>query len=308
MFQKILFATCLREACDHAARMAFDLAQKYDAHLYVFNVFGMPTHGYSQVVTDLITGDEVVLNEEYVDWVKEEIAEYCNQLLKKTKKYSFEVTIGFPHREILRFARLIDPDLIIMGGSTGDPEVSTYKRSIAGSTVQRVAKAAPCPVLVVGYPLPAFWGEYSNVVFGTDFSNASDAGFEFALRLLREQKLDCELHVFHALSDGVIQTGDTNAQEEIRDHIGKTKQQIKQKYDPWMEGLKQYFVEVRKGLPALEILKYADEKHADLIVLGPHTKKWEIIAKDHTSIFEQVIARSRCPVVSVNRFAQGKQD
>ncbi|MBU0986088.1 MAG: universal stress protein, partial [Proteobacteria bacterium] len=77
MFQKILFATCLREACDHAARLAFEITQKYNAHLYVFNVFGVPTHGYSQVVTDLITGDEVMLNEEYVAWVKEEIGGYC---------------------------------------------------------------------------------------------------------------------------------------------------------------------------------------------------------------------------------------
>ena len=306
MFQKILFATCLREACDHAARMAFVLAQKYDAHLHVFNVFGVPTHGYSQVVTDLITGDKVMLDEEYVDWVKEEIGGYCDQMLKKTKKYSFEVTIGFPHREILRFARRIDPDLIIMGGSTGDAEVSAYKKCMTGSTIQRVAKAARCPVLVVSRPTAAFWGEYSNVVFGTDFSMAADAAFAFALRLVQEQKFDCGLHVFHALGAGLIQTGDINTHDEIEEHIGKAKQQIKSKYVSRMGVLKQYSVEVRKGLPVMEIVKYAAEKHADLIVLAPHAKKTETGETESATIFEHVIARTDCPVVSVNRFAEGK--
>lgn len=306
MFQKILFATCLREACDHAARMAFEITQKYDAHLYIFNVFGMPTHGYSQVVIDLITGDEVMLNEEYVNWVKEEIAGYCDPMLKKTKRYSFEVSIGFPHREILRFARQIDPDLIIMGGSTGDPEVSAYKRSIAGSTVQRVAKAARCPVLIVSRPFAAFWGEYSNVIFCTDFSLASDEAFAFALRMVQEQKLDCELHLFHAFGNSIIQTSNINTHLQIQDHIGKTKQQIKRKYVPLMEGLKQYSVEVRKGLPSLEIVKFATEKHADLIILESHAKKTETGDTEPENIFERVIARSDCPIVSINRLAEGK--
>ena len=32
-----------------------------------------------------------------------------------------------------------------LGGTTGDPEDSVYKKGMVGSTLQRVAKAAPCP-------------------------------------------------------------------------------------------------------------------------------------------------------------------
>jgi len=228
-------------------------------------------------------------------------------MLKKTKKYSFEVTIGFPHREILRFARRIDPDLIIMGGSTGDPEVSAYKKSMPGSTIQKVAKAAHCPVLVASRRPAAFWGEYSNVIFGPDFSPAADAAFAFALRLVQEQKPDCELHVLHALGAGIIQTGSVDTQKEIEDHIGIAKQQIKRKYVSRREAVKPYSVEAREGLPALEIVKYAAEKHADLIVLAPHAKKTETGDANPESVFEQVIARADCPVVSVKRFAEDKK-
>ncbi|MFH1993541.1 MAG: universal stress protein [Pseudomonadota bacterium] len=303
MFQKILFATCLREACDHAARTAFDIAQRCNAHLYVFNVFGVPTHGYSQVVTDLITGDEVMLNEDYVDWVKEEIVGYCDQMLKKTKKYSFEVTIGFPHREILRFARHIDPDIIIMGGSTGDPIVSAYKKSMTGSTIQRVAKAAQCPVLVVSRPPASFWGGFSNVVFATDFSTAADAAFAFAFRLVREQELDCEFHLFHAIDVAGMPVNRSETQEDIENQIQKARERIGGKYVFRMGDFEKYSLDVRPGTSFVEIAKYAGEKHADMIVLAPHAKKTKTGNATLGSIFEQVIARVNCPVVSVNRFA-----
>ena len=306
MFRKILFATCLREACDHAARTAFDIAQRYNAHLYVFNVFGVPTHGYSQVVTDLITGDEVMLDEEYVDWVKEEIAEYCDQMLKKTTKYTFEVTIGFPHREILRIARRIEPDIIVMGGSTGDPEVSAYKKSMTGSTIQRVAKAAQCPVLVVSRPPASFWGGFSNVVFGTDLSTAADAAFAFAFRLVREQELGCAFHLFHAIDVAGIPLNQSEIQEDIENQIQKTRERIRDKYVSRMGDFEKYALEVRPGTSFVEIAKYAGEKHADMIVLAPHAKKTETGDAIPGSIFEQVIARVNCPVVSVNRYAIDK--
>ncbi|MBW2604639.1 MAG: universal stress protein [Deltaproteobacteria bacterium] len=303
MFDKILFATCARDACDAAARTAFDIAQRYNAHIYVFHVFGVPTHGYSQVVIDLITGDELILDENYVDFVKEETSDYCNQVLKNTKEYSFEVTIGFPHREILRFARHIDPDLIIMGGSTGDPDISFYKKTMTGSTYQRVAKAARCPVLVVSRSSASVGGQFSNVVFAADFSMADDAAFAFAFQLVQEQELDCEFHLFHVLDIRGIRTNKFDTPEYIEGKFRKATQQIRSKYVSRMEEFKPYSVKVWKGLPSVEIVKYAAEKHADLIVLAYHAKKREIGGAPHANILEQVIGRADCPVVSVNQYA-----
>jgi len=307
MFDKILFATCARDACDPAARLVFDLGQRYNAHIYVFHVFGVPTHGYSQVVIDLITGDEIILDENYVDFVKEEIRDYCEQMRKDTEAYSFEVTIGFPHREILRYARRIDPDLIVMGGSTGDPDVSFYKKTMTGSTYQRVAKAARCPVLVVTRPSAASGGHFSNVLFSTDFSAADDAAFEFAFRLVQEQEPDGEFHLFHALDISGIQTNKFHTREYIEGKIREAKALIRNKYVSRMGAFKPYTVNVWEGIPSVEIVRYAGEKDADLIVLAYHTKKTQTGDEPFKNIVEQVIDRAHCPVVSVNQYA-GKQN
>lgn len=301
MFQKILFATSATNACDHAARVAFDMAQRYNAEIIVFHVLGVPTRGYSQIVVDVATGDEVVLDDNYCDLVKEEIRSYYELRLKNIQKCSIEVTTGFPHREILRIARQIEPDIIVMGGSTGYAEASVYKKGITGSTFQKVAKAAHCPVLVLNRPAASFWGGISNIVFGTDFSSSADAAFEFAFKLVKN--LGCEFHIFHALDVTGIQMEKFHPQEHIEDQIRRARQQIRAKYLSRMENFKQYSIEVWEGIPFIEIVKYARENHADLIIMAHHTPKPGTPDAALGSIIEQVILRANCPVVSVNRYA-----
>lgn len=299
MFKKILFATSATEASDHAARVAFNMAKDYDAHISIFHVLGVPTRGYSQVVLDVKTKEKVVLDDEYVAWVEEEIKVHYTKQLETAPKTDIKVAIGFPHREILRAARELKPDLIVMGGSTGDNEDSVYKKSMVGSTLQRVAKVAPCPVLVVNRPAASFWGGMSNIVFGTDFSKASDAAFKFATKFA--QMLDCELHIFHALDIGNIQTGTVLTQDEIETKIRESLRRIRGRYLPDMSGIGDYNFEVWEGIPYIEVVKYARENHADLIVMAHHTRKTSGEDTRLGSNIEQVIVRAGCPVISINR-------
>ena len=258
MFKKILFATSATEACDHAARVAFDMAQRYNAHIDVFHVLGIPTRGYSQVVVDLTTGDEVTLDNNYRDLVKEEIRTYYDHQIGKTENWSIDVAIGMPHREILRIARNTKPDIIVMGGSTGATGSYAEKKIVTGSTFQRVAKAARCPVLVINRPAASFWGGFSNVVFGTDFSKAADTAFEFTFKLVKE--LICEFHIFHALDITRFQMNNFHTQDYIEDQIRKASQQLRFKYVSKMGNFKDYAMEVWEGIPFVEIIKYAREK------------------------------------------------
>ena len=299
MFKKILFATSATEACDHAARVAFDMAQRYNAHIDVFHVLGVPTRGFSQIVVDVTTGEEVTLDDNYCDLVKEEISIYYDHQIKKTKNHSIDVAIGVPHREILRLARRIEPDIIVMGGSTGDPDASAYKKNMIGSTFQRVAKAAHCPVLVINRPAASFWGGFSNIVFGTDFSEAADTAFDFAFKLVKE--LDGELHLFHALDITRIQLNNFHTQDQIDKQIRKATRQLRYKYVSRMGDFKDYSIDVWEGIPFVEIVKYAREKYADLIVMAHHTQNMKTGDAPIGSVVEQVILRANCPVVSVNR-------
>jgi nucleotide-binding universal stress UspA family protein len=275
------------------------MAQTYDAHITIFHVLGVPTRGFSQVVLDVKTREKVVLDDEYIAWVEEEIKEHYAKQLKTAVKADIKVTIGFPHREILRAAREWGPDLIVMGGSTGDNEESVYKKSMVGSTLQRVAKAAPCPVLVVNRPAASFWGGMSNIVFGTDFSKASDAAFRFAVKLAKA--LSCELHIFHALDIGSMTMGRVMTQDEIESQIRESLRRIRGRYLPDMDGIKEYSFEVWEGIPYIEVVKYAREKHADLIVMAHHTQKTSGEDTRLGSNIEQVIVRAGCPVISINR-------
>jgi nucleotide-binding universal stress UspA family protein len=298
MLKKILFASSATNACDHAARVAFDIVQRYNAHIDVFHVLGIPTRGYSQVVVDVTTGEEVVLDDNYRDLVKEEIRTYYDHQIEKTENWSIDVAIGLPHREILRIARLMKPDIIVMGGTTGASGSYAHTKIVTGSTFQRVAKAARCPVLVINRPAASFWGGFSNVVFATDFSEASATAFDFSFKLVQE--LNCEFHIFHALDITRIQMNNFHTQDYIEDQIRKASQQLRFKYVSQMESFRQYSMEVWEGIPFVEIVKYAREKHADLIVMAYNTR----ITDDDTSIgsvAEQVILRANCPVITINR-------
>ena len=299
MFKKILFATSATEASDHAARVAFNMAQTYDARLCVFHVLGVPTRGFSQVVLDIKTKEKVVLDDEYIAWVEEEIKVHYSKQLEIFRNVEIKVAIGFPHREILRAARELAPDLIVMGGSTGEDEDSVYKKSMVGSTLQRVAKVAPCPLLVVNRPAASFWGGMSNVVFGTDFSKASDAAFRFALQLVKA--LDCELHIFHALDIGSMHLGRSMTQDEIESNLREALRRIRGRYISEMKDVPEYDFEVWEGIPYVEIVKYAREKHADLIIMAHHTQKASQEDTRLGSNIEQVIVRAGCPVISINR-------
>ncbi|MFO8048780.1 MAG: universal stress protein [Desulfosudaceae bacterium] len=299
MFKRILFATSATEASDHAARVAFNIAAMNRSELHIFHVLGVPSRGYSQAVTDVKTREKVEVDDDYIAWVKEEIRTYYDHQLSDQVNASIEVTMGFPHREILRQARTIGADLILLGRSTEDAEDSVYKKGITGTTIQRVLKAADCPAMVVSRPAASFWGGLSNIVLGTDFSKAADRAFAFAADLARN--LGCELHVFHALDISPMLLGKKISQDEIEEQRRDALSRIRSKYLADLKGIDRFFMEVWEGIPFVEIVKYARENHADLIVMAHHSH----IADDEPpaagSSLEQVITRAGCPVISMNK-------
>lgn len=300
MFDRILFATSATDACDHAARVAFNMAERYGAHLDIFHVLGRPTRGYSQVAIDVKTRERVEVDEEYREWVKEEIRVYYErQLANVADQCAIDVAVGEPHREVLRRARQTEPDLIVMGGHTRHVEDSVYAATAAGTTFQKVARGAHCPVLVITRPAGSFWGGFSRIVFGTDFSGASDVAFEHAAKFARA--LDCELYLFHAVDISGMGMGQVMAQDDIEEKLRSARQHMRFRYAAKIGDVKNYTIDVWEGLPYLEIVKYAREKQADLIVMAHHAKRREGEDARMGSNMEQVVVRASCPVLSINR-------
>ena len=299
MFNKILFATTASPTCDNAAKVAFDLELKWDAKLYVFHVLGIPSRGYSPFVTDVRTGEIMEPDQDYIDWVKEEMQNTYDKLLADSENAVLEAAVGVPSREILRKARKEDTDLIIMGAHTRQEDVgATRYRSIVGSTMQKVAKSARCPVVIINRPCTTCWKLFSNIVFGTDFSKAADFAYKWAYKLASE--VGAKLYLFHACDINTTAVGVVMGQSEIEDQIQKAKAKIKKRYVSKMNGYDNYEIEVREGIPYVEILKFAREKTGDLIVMAHHTREVDPEKAILGSTVEQVVLRSACPVASVN--------
>jgi nucleotide-binding universal stress UspA family protein len=299
MFTKILFATTASPTCDNAAKVAFDLELKWEAELTIFHVLGIPTRGYSPFVTDVRTGEVEQPDPDYIEWVKEEMKNTYGDLLKDTEDVKIEAAVGIPHREILRMARKNDVDLIIMGAHTRQEDIgATRYRSVVGSTMQKVAKAARCPVVIISRPCTTCWKLFSNIVFGSDFSKAADSAFMFAAKLAKE--VGAKLHMFHACDITSASAGQVLGQEEIEQLIESARTKMKKRYAAKMNGYDNYDIEVREGLPYIEILKFAREKQGDLIVMAHHAREIDPEQAVLGGTVEQVVLRSACPVASVN--------
>ena len=298
MFDKILFATTASPACDNAAKVAFDLELKWDAKLYLFHVLGIPSRGYSPFITDVRTGELEEADQDYVDWVKEEMKNTYGELLEESEA-TIDAVVGVPYREILRKARKEDVDLIIMGAHTRQEDVgATRYRSVIGSTMRKVAKAARCPVVIIARPCTTCWKLFSNIIFGTDFSKPADSAFMFAQKLAKE--VGAKLHMFHACDIGSLASGQVLGQEDIEEMIATAKDKMKLRYASQMNGYDNFDIEAREGVPYVEILKFARERQGDLIVMAHHAREIDPELAELGNTVEQVVLRSACPVASVN--------
>jgi nucleotide-binding universal stress UspA family protein len=300
MFDKILFATSASPASDHAAHVAFDLAKKYDSEMKVFHVYGLPSRGFSTEVKDLRTGEVEEANADYVNWVIDEMKNTYDKYLKDCSKCTLDTTAGVPHTEILRTARKFEADLIVMGAHTREEDVgATRYRNIVGSTMQKVAQKARCPVLIVSRPCTTCFWYFSNIIFCADFSRQADSAFQFALSV--SKAIGCKIYLFHCLDLSAMSAGKVLSQEEIEEKIEAAGEKIQKRYVSKMGDFDNYEVDVWEGIPYVEIVKYSRKNNGDLIIMAHHTREMDPEKALLGSTVEQVVLRASCPVASVNR-------
>ncbi len=299
MFKQILFASTGSPPCDAAANVSFDMGKKYNAHVKVLHIYGFPTRGYSPYVVDVRTGDTEDRHSDYEDWVKEELNTTYDKFLKNDNPITIETKVGVPHTEILRTARKDSSDLIVMGAHTREDDVgATRYRGVVGQTMQKVARHARCPVLIVARPCQTCFWYFSNIVFATDFSKAAYSAFLFAYKVAKE--LGSKLHIIHAVDIASIQVGREEHQTTIEEKVTLARKRIDREYISRMEDFDNYDVDVWEGIPYVEILKFARERSGDLIVMAHHTREVDPEQAELGSTVEQVVLRAACPVASVN--------
>ena len=135
-------ATDFSEHSERALNQAAYLAKRVGAELYLVHVFKRPVY---------IPGVSSRAGPKILEWIhgfKERVRKMLVALGKEIGRKGVKVhpilKEGAPLREILKTADEISADLIVLGapGRTG------LDRFMLGSVAERLARRAPCPVLI----------------------------------------------------------------------------------------------------------------------------------------------------------------
>lgn len=227
----------------------------------------------------------------------------ATQLRKLVERFVTATTVtqhvidGDAAQEIVRHAAAWESDLLVLGthGRSG------FDRLALGSVAEKVLRKAPCPVMTLPPGMPAIVGEvrHQHLLCPTDFSECSGLALDFAIALARNAAADITLlRVVEAFDADAEWSGEpwvaelrarqcaaeTTALRELmasRRHTGCTFQDA-----------------VALGKPYQEILRAAEERRVDLIVMGVRGR-----GPVDTTLFgsttNQVVRRAACPVITV---------
>jgi nucleotide-binding universal stress UspA family protein len=182
-----------------------------------------------------------------------------------------------------------DIDLVVLGthGRQG------LKKLVLGSAAEEIFRRAPCPVLTVGPKAVRQAVNFENwkrILFATDFSAGSLKALPYALSMAEEN--DAQLILLHTIPLVPMQQRD-HVEESARRRLEKL---VAPEAADWCEP---EFV-IRFEFPTEGILQVAEERQADLIVMGVRAS-----ASPRTSAHlpwataYEVVCHAHCPVLTV---------
>jgi nucleotide-binding universal stress UspA family protein len=221
------------------------------------------------------------------------------EILKETGlAITTEVVRGHPAEEILRAAERQPPDLLALG-SRGLGDVGRF---LLGSVAERVARHAACPVLLARPPKDAL----DRILVGVDGSECALQAAEWILRF--PLPAECEFDLVTVvtpraqvltLSRALLSPALLAEMSAIiRVERRQAEERLQQLVTDFAAAGKKAGPHVRPDRPALGLLATAEEREADLIVVGAHG----LSVLDRFllgSVSEQVLRHAHCSVLVV---------
>lgn len=204
--------------------------------------------------------------------------------------------------EVLSRARSWPADMVVMGthGRGG------FERWVLGSVTEKVLRKAPCPVLTVPPPSeglhPSGSVLFQRIVCPVDFSGASLAALSHALKLAEESCAEITvMHVVEWLAEeepGVRMAGFDVP--EFRRHLAHdARERLRQIVPDDARNWCRPREEILGGRPWREVLRVAEERQADLIVMGVRGRNPVDLAL-FGSTTNHVVRGAHCPVLVVH--------
>lgn len=283
-FKNILVATDFSEVSQHALLHALALAKRFDARLTVVHI--APPEAQVPIPMEPVPVE--------MDWQKKRAAERLARL------EGFEALHMYPHEMLLKqgspwpeISGLIEErgiDLIVLG-THGRGLLGTL---FLGSVAEQVLRHATCPVLTVGPDVRTSLLDHeqlTHVLFATDFSEGSMHALRYALSLAEENNAELTLmHVLEQLEPLPVEYSN----ELLADYRQRLWDLVPEDANLWCKP--QVVVEI--GAAAESIARTAQDRQADLIVMGVHTAG-TVASHLPWTVLHSVVRHARCPVLTV---------
>lgn len=289
------FSEFSRHALDHAVA----IARRYDSTITVFHVCSVvPAPAYAPgtpllPVTVPTPGDVEALLASMKRFVETEVG--------LTAAMRFEIGEGDAASEILDRAGSIPCDLIVMGthGRSG------FDRLILGSVTEKVIRKATCPVLTVprrtddAIPIPDRL--FTRILCAIDFSDASLHALEYAFSLV--QNADTHVTLVHVVEVTPAPQSEAPVDIEARAldaYVAAAAEARAERLHRIVPDSVRALCTVEQtlaiGKAHREILRIADERDSDVIVLGAHGLGIPQLLFGSTA--HQVVRQAHCPVLT----------
>jgi universal stress protein A len=142
--------------------------------------------------------------------------------------------------------------------------------------------------------------DFSTILVAVDFSDSSDNAFQLALSLAK--KFNAHLVILHVINEPIDLRGfyvPHISYEKLEEEIAEGAEKMMQSFcRQHIDDFTDFETLITPGMPYEQILSQAEEKGAELIVLGTHGRT----GLDHVlfgSTAEKVVRKSKLPVLTV---------
>ncbi|CAM3398704.1 UspA domain-containing protein [Bordetella sputigena] len=269
----ILLATDLSARGDRALDRAILLARQFDTAVIALHVIESQSRA-------LRTSQPSVTERE---------AQARRALLRDLEGVDIDVVVrcGEPVRLLQQAADENACSLIVAGVARDE----TLGRILLGTTVEKLVRESPVPVLVVKRRARQ---PYRDAVIASDFSEASRPALRAALALLPVSGLT----LFHAFDLPGNRRDELNAKGFQRTAEEAAAQFLED--TPELHGANKPKIQVAAGLAERVLLAYAEQTDCDLLVTGTHGSTG-LIRTAIGSVADALIEKAPCDVLVVRQ-------
>ncbi len=289
--KKILFTTDFSPCAQRALNHAMFLAESFQSELHMLHVIQTHRHDMVEPMAQVANAEEIYnqLKNNAAGRLQDMIDGKANGI-----PVHYEVLCGISIVElIIEYISINDIDVVIIGthGRQG------INRFIMGSVAEKIVRLAPCSVLTVRCEEVS---ELRRIVVPIDFSVFSHKALRVAVEAA--WKYNSELHILHIIERHSFPSIYNEGVRRGKDWLHDVKARIQEEVEELLkklgaEGVKTS-LHISEGHPSREIITYAQENNADLIIVATHGLRG-INYLLMGSVSEKVVRHSQCPVLTV---------